>query len=55
MQLFVFLCHQEKSLEDSNFWAPQSDIVEVVITEDVVINGAPPVYVRQADDEQVSL
>ena len=45
---------QEKSLEDSNFWAPQSDIVEVLITEEVVTSSADPVYVRQAD-EQVSL
>lgn len=43
----------ERSLEDSNYWAPQSDIVEVVITEDVVNSSADPVYVRQAD-EQVS-
>ena len=53
------LVPQERALENSNYDAPQSEITDVIITEDVINNQVTPVYQRtsqsSASDAQVSL
>jgi len=45
----------ERILLDPMFEVPGSDIVDVIITEDVVMNNAAPQYVRRPPDDNVSV
>ena len=42
------VCMQERILLDAMFDVPGTDIVEVVLTEDVVRGGKSPEYVRRS-------
>ena len=47
---FAF-CMKERILLDAMFDVPGTDIVEVVLTEDVVCGGKSPEYVRRSPIE----